>query len=68
MDVRTGFQTHPQVRPDVPGPYLAPKTAADGADASDADRPVQGVLEAGKSTQDLVRTSPAQVRPASASV
>ena len=67
MDVQTGLQTLLQVRPDVPGPYLAPKTAKDGAGASDAGVGVPDVLEAGNFVQKLVRTSAAPIRPASAS-
>ena len=55
-DVQTGLQTHPQVRPGVPGPYLVPKTAEDGAGASDDAVAVPDVLEDGKSTRHLVHT------------
>ena len=55
-DVRTGLQTSAQVGPDHPGPYLAPKTAEDGAGASDDAVAVPDVLEAGKSTNDLAQT------------
>ena len=55
-DVQTGLQTHPQVRPGVPGPYLVPKTADDDAGASDNAVAVPDVLEDGKSTRHLVQT------------
>ena len=45
-----------QVQPDVYGPYEAPKTAADVADASDASRSVLDVLEAGNFVQNVVQT------------
>ena len=57
-DVQTGLQTHPQVRPGVPGPYLVPKKAEDGAGASDNAVAVSDVLEAGKSTRHLSQVSP----------
>ena len=56
VDVRTGLQAHPQVRPDVSGPYLPPKTAKDGAGVSDDAVAVPDVLEDGKSTRHLVHT------------
>ena len=59
-DVRTGLQTSAQVRPDHPGPYLAPNSAEDVADASDDAVAVPDVLEAGKSINDLDQT-PADV-------
>ena len=43
-----------QVRTVGHGPYLVPKMAEDGAGASDDAVAVPGVLEAGKSTNDLV--------------
>ena len=55
-DVRTGLQTSAQVGPDHPGPYLAPNSAEDVADASDDAMAVPDVLEAGKSTYDLAQT------------
>ena len=55
-DVRIGPQTRAQVRPDHPGPYLAPKTAEDGAGASDAGVGVPDVLEAGNFTENVVQT------------
>ena len=58
MDVRTGLQTLLQVRPDVPGPYLAPKTAEDGAGASDAGVGVPDVLEARNFVQTLLWVLP----------
>ena len=58
------FRHELQVQPDVHGPYEAPKTAADVADASDAGVGVPDVLEAGNFTQKLVQTSPAP-RPTS---
>ena len=48
----------PEVRPDHPGPYLAPKTAEDAADASDDPVDVPDVLEAGNFGQKLVRILP----------
>ena len=45
-----------QVRPTNPGPYLAPKTGEDAADASDAGVGVLDVLEAGNFTQNVVQT------------
>ena len=55
-DVRTGLQTSAQVGPDHPGPYLAPNSAEDVADASDDAMAVPDVLEAGKSSNDLAQT------------
>ena len=55
-DVRTSLQTKAQVRPDPPGPYLAPNSAEDVAGASDDAVAVPDVLEAGKSTNDLAQT------------
>ena len=66
-DVQTGLQTHPQVQPGVPGPYLVPKTAEAGAGASDDAVAVPDVLEARKSTKSLVQT-PADVASAWAGV
>ena len=43
-----------KVRPGVSGPYLVPKTAEDGASASDNALAVSDVLEDGKSTRHLV--------------
>ena len=56
MDVRTGLQAHPQVRPDVSGPYLPPKTAKDGAGVSDDAVAVPDVLKAGNFVQNIVQT------------
>ena len=50
------FRHELQVQPDVHGPYEAPKTAADVADASDAGVGVLDVLEAGNFTQNVVQT------------
>ena len=55
-DVRTSLQTHPQVRPGVPGRYLAPKMAEDSAGVSDDAVAVPDVLEAGNFVQDVVTT------------
>ena len=66
-DVRIGLQTNAQVRPDHPGPYLAPNSAKDVADAWDDAVAVPDVLESGKSTGDLVYT-PAGVASAWAGV
>ena len=52
------FRHELQVQPDVHGPYEAPKTAADVADASDAGVGIPDVMEAGNFTQKLVQTSP----------
>ena len=57
-DVRTSLQTKPQVRPDPPRPYLAPNSAADVADASDAGVGVWDVLEAGNFVQTLLWVLP----------
>ena len=48
------FRHELQVQPDVHGPYEAPKTAADVADASDAAESVLDVLEAGNFVQTLL--------------
>ena len=50
------FRHELQVQPDVHGPYEAPKTAADVADASDAGVGVPDVLEAGNFVQNVVKT------------
>ena len=47
-----------QFQPDHPGPYLAPKTAEDGAGASDAGVGVLDVLEAGNFVQTLLWVLP----------
>ena len=47
-----------KVRPGVSRPYLVPKTAEDGAGASDNAVAVSDVLEAGKSTRHLSQVSP----------
>ena len=55
-DVRTGLQTSAQVGPDHPGPYLAPNSAEDVADASDDAVAVPDVLKAGNFVQNAVQT------------
>ena len=52
------FRHELQVQPDVHGPYEAPKTAADVADASDTGVGVPDVLEAGNFVQNLLWVLP----------
>ena len=52
------FRHELQVQPDVHGPYEAPKTAADVADASDAGVGVWDVMEAGNFVQTLLWVLP----------
>ena len=47
-----------QFQPDHPGPYLAPKTAEDAADASDDPVDVPDVLEAGNFGQTFLWVLP----------
>ena len=52
------FRHELQVQPDVHGPYEAPKTAADVADALDTGVGVPDVLEAGNFVQTLLWVLP----------